>query len=325
MGISELDELQKMRSQIEDVGGRFTEIGRSADGLWPLYKISFGSLDKSKPALGIIGGVHGLEKIGAQVAVEFLKTYVHFLSWNSPYKRQLQDIRVFFIPAVNPSGLYAKTRGNSQGIDLMRNSPTAAEKAAFLVGGHRYAPWLPWYRGESLAAESKALIAGVEEELSEGLTVTLDLHSGFGFEDRMWFPFAKSKEVFPRIEQIGRLESIYRQHYPFHPYIWEPQALTYTTHGDLWDYMYDEFSPRGKVFLPLTLEMGSWMWMKKKPIQFFSKSGYFNPAAGHRMARILRRHQGLFQFLLMSLEHPLFFAAESSLEKEKWIKKYYGK
>lgn len=325
MNIAELEELQKMRKRIEDLGGRYSEIGRSADGYWPLYKISFGSQDKSKPVLGIIGGVHGLERIGAQVAVEFLRTYVEFLSWNSPHRDLLRDVRLFFIPVVNPSGIFSRTRSNSQGIDLMRNSPTVAETAAFLVGGHRYAKWLPWYRGEALAPESEALIKGVEEEISSSYTVTLDLHSGFGFEDRMWFPFAKSKEVFPQVGHVGRLEEEFRKHYPYHPYIWEPQSLTYTTHGDLWDYMYDEFHKRSKVFLPLTLEMGSWMWMKKKPTQFFSKSGYFNPAVGHRMSRILRRHQGLLQFLVMSLRHPLFEQAFDTAEMEKWIRKYYGK
>jgi hypothetical protein len=52
------------------------------------------------------------------------------------------------------------------------------------------------------------------------------------------------------------------------------------------------------VFLPLTLEMGSWLWVKKNPRQLFSRRGIFNPLIEHRQQRVLRRHMGLLDFAM---------------------------
>ena len=49
-------------------------------------------------------------------------------------------------------------------------------------------------------------------------------------------------------------------------------------------------------FLPLTLEMGSWLWVKKNPRQLFSRRGIFNPLIAHRQQRVLRRHLPLLDF-----------------------------
>jgi hypothetical protein len=54
----------------------------------------------------------------------------------------------------------------------------------------------------------------------------------------------------------------------------------------------------GSVFLPLTLEMGSWLWVKKNPRQLFSREGIFNPLIAHRQQRVLRRHLPLLDFTL---------------------------
>ena len=50
------------------------------------------------------------------------------------------------------------------------------------------------------------------------------------------------------------------------------------------------------MFLPLTLEMGSWLWVKKNPRQLFSRHGIFNPLIDHRQQRVLRRHLPLLDF-----------------------------
>ncbi|MNT18439.1 hypothetical protein D3C72_1536500 [compost metagenome] len=47
----------------------------------------------------------------------------------------------------------------------------------------------------------------------------------------------------------------------------------------------------------MTLELGSWLWIKKNPRQLFSRAGIFNPIKAHRTARVLRRHVSLFDFL----------------------------
>ena len=72
----------------------------------------------------------------------------------------------------------------------------------------------------------------------------------------------------------------------------------YTIRGDLWDYLYDRRRERSNgILLPLTLEMGSWAWVRKNPWQGLSSIGRFNPVKPHRLSRTLRRHLPLIDFL----------------------------
>jgi len=76
-----------------------------------------------------------------------------------------------------------------------------------------------------------------------------------------------------------------------HRYLIEPQSRQYLAHGDLWDHLYRRAcADPARRFLPLTLEMGSWLWVKKNPRQLFSRHGIFNPLIEHRQQRVLRRH-----------------------------------
>ena len=78
----------------------------------------------------------------------------------------------------------------------------------------------------------------------------------------------------------------------------EPQSRQYLTHGDLWDHLYMRACARpDAVFLPLTLEMGSWLWIKKNPRQLLSRHGFFNPLIDHRHQRVLRRHLPWLDFI----------------------------
>ena len=58
----------------------------------------------------------------------------------------------------------------------------------------------------------------------------------------------------------------------------------YTIHGDPWDFLFEENRKKEGhgMFIPFTLEMGSWMWLKKNPLQVFSKDGVFHPTLPHR-------------------------------------------
>jgi hypothetical protein len=96
------------------------------------------------------------------------------------------------------------------------------------------------------------------------------------------------------------LKDLFDETYQHHVYTVEPQGRQYTTHGDVWDYCFDEFQKikkPGQLFLPLTLEMGSWLWIRKNPFQVFNPLGIFNPIAPHRAKRMLRRHKNLVDFL----------------------------
>ena len=67
------------------------------------------------------------------------------------------------------------------------------------------------------------------------------------------------------------------------------------------------------VFLPFTLEMGSWLWVKKNPRQLLSLFGLFNPILPHRLTRVLRRHLTLFDFLLhATASHQQWLPSQST-------------
>ena len=274
---------------------------------FPIYKLSLGSEDPKAPVLGFIGGVHGLERIGAQVCVAYLNSLSKALLWDENTQHAIKKIRLFFIPTVNPTGIANLTRSNANGVDLMRNSPTEGLSPSFLLGGHRISPRLPWYRGPvpgQMEVESKALIETVLKELKQtSCAVTVDVHSGFGMQDQLWLPYAKTKKPFPHLAQAHALFELFDHTFPYHFYKIEPQAKNYTTHGDLWDYIYDEStSLRGDfTYIPLALEMGSWNWVKKNPLQLFSAAGPFNPIKKHRERRILRRHNTFFEFLIKAM------------------------
>ncbi len=269
----------------------------------PVYALSIGNTDPDVPAVGFFGGIHGLERIGTQILLVFLKSLVARLRWDQMLHRQLEQVRLVFMPLVNPGGMLQGTRCNPGGIDLMRNAPVeAGASAPFMVGGQRYSARLPWYRGAAggaMEAESQALCAVVREELlSRKFSVALDCHSGFGMRDRIWFPYAHTPAPIAHLPEIHALKSLFDATYPNHDYLFEPQSRQYLTHGDLWDHLYQEaIEQSDRVFLPLTLEMGSWRWVKKSPRQLFSRLGIFNPVAPHRLQRVLRSHLVWLEFL----------------------------
>ena len=268
----------------------------------PVHAITLGNPSPKVPAVGFFGGVHGLERIGAEVVIAYLRTLVKRLAWDKVLHQQLKSVRLVFMPLVNPGGLLLGTRANPRGVDLMRNAPIEAlEPVPFLIGGQRLSPGLPWFRGfegAPMEAESAALCALVEEELlNRQFSLAIDCHSGFGTRDRLWFPLAHSATPIAHLPELHALQSIFAQSNSHHQYVFEPQSLQYLTHGDLWDHLYLRAAGDARrTFLPLTLEMGSWLWIKKNPRQLFSRFGIFNPLIGHRQQRVMRRHLALLDF-----------------------------
>lgn len=268
----------------------------------PVHAIALGADDPSLPAAGFFGGVHGLERIGSRVVIAFLQHLVARLAWDENLHALLRQVRLLFMPIVNPGGMVHGTRANPRGVDLMRNAPVQAhEPVPFLLGGQRISKVLPWYRGAAdapMEAESAALCAWVRRELhGRPLGIALDCHSGFGVRDRIWFPFAHRRAPMETLPELDALHAIYAASHPQHNYVFEPQSRQYLTHGDLWDHLV-LCAPQQGVFLPLTLEMGSWLWVKKNPRQLFSRLGVFNPLIAHREQRVLRHHLPLLDFLV---------------------------
>lgn len=303
----DLPELQELRRLIDRAGPwmQVRELARVpvARGELPVLALTLGNPDPSVPAMGVFGGVHGLERIGAQVALAYLGSVVRRLRWDLSLHRQLEALRLVFMPLVNPGGVLLGSRANPSGIDLMRNAPHDADHPVpFLVGGQRLASWLPWYRGAPgapMQPESDALCRLVREELlGRPFTLTIDCHSGFGLRDRIWFPYARSRRPMQHLAEVHALCEVLDQGLSPHPYVMEPQSRHYLTHGDLWDHLYDEsLSLDRGIFLPMTLEMGSWLWVKKNPRQLLSRHGMFNPLIEHRQQRVLRRHMAWMDFM----------------------------
>jgi len=277
---------------------------QSEDGAFDIHLIELnGESTPSKDTytLLLVAGVHGLEWIGVTVLLHHLSHLLETARWNSGVRKMLSSARVVAIPALNPTGIFQGRRATAQGIDLMRNAPIVAESAVPFLGGQTISPILPYYRGTGeLAPESRALIRVVENllETSAGV-IALDLHSGFGARDRVWTPWSMTSAPPPHTEQYSALERALNDSFPDHIYTFEKQSDSYQTHGDLWDYLIVENMKRGgPLFMPLTLEMGSWTWLKKAPWNAFNKLGWFHPLAPHRVQRACRRHITLLDFLV---------------------------
>jgi hypothetical protein len=313
MHLPELVELQRLAAHGGKSLIRVTELANVKHGelSLPIQAFEFGSTRPEDPVFFLTGGVHGLERIGTRVIISYLKTLTQLATWDPTTRHLLERVRLSVVPIVNPVGMYLSRRSNGNGIDLMRNAPVEADDGGslMLASGHRVSPWLPWYRGQASAemeTESKAIVKFFEEQFGRAsCVIALDVHSGFGAVDRIWFPYARTRQPFPNLQEIYKLTHLLDSVYPHHIYKVEPQAASYTTHGDLWDYLYDRRrESKGSLFLPLTLELGSWLWIKKNPRQLFSALGIFNPLLPHRTSRILRRHLNLLDFLLRSAASP---------------------
>lgn len=291
---------------------------------FPLVSFRFGTRDESVPRLVIVGGVHGLEKVGTHVVTSYLQSLIRLLKWDRSIQSMLDQCQLHIYPLANPVGMYRRTRSNGNGVDIMRNAPIDARKTVVpLVGGHRLTSKIPWYRGpegRDMEFETQVLCDFVAKKtFGAKVSIVLDVHSGFGLKDRVWFPFAFSESVFPDAHKILALKRLLDHSYPHHVYTVEPQNIHYMAHGDVWDYMYFEHKRYNdeddRVFIPLCLEMGSWHWIKKNPRQLFTALGIFNPILPHRLKRIQRRHILLFDFLLKAICSEDSWAQLSSGQK----------
>ncbi|RJG38613.1 DUF2817 domain-containing protein [Motilimonas pumila] len=288
---------------------------------FPILGVELGSQQLHAPTVIFVGGVHGVERIGSQVVIAFLSCLLERLEWDEHFQRLFDKVRVAFLPLLNPVGFYQNSRANGNGVDLMRNGQVDAVcNVTPLVGGHRISPVLPWYRGKhGLELESQVLIDFVSDLITRSrVTLSLDAHSGFGLKDYLWFPYAGNVAPFPGLAQMFRLMQLFDTTYPYHAhYQAAPQSHFYTTHGDLWDHLIK--GHKKATFLPLTLEMGSWLWVKKNPKQLFNFAGFFNPQKRHRQERILRRHTVMMNFLIQAA-----YSAEQWLPGEQAKMDYHA-
>lgn len=133
-------------------------IGRSVEGR-PILAASKGSPTAPLRVL-VVGSVHGDEPAGVRVARRLIA---------SPAPRR---VALWVVPALNPDGLAAGTRGNARGVDLNRNFPFDWRP----LDGLEYSGPRPLSEPESRAA------ARLTRRLRPDLTIWF--HQPFGLVDR---------------------------------------------------------------------------------------------------------------------------------------------
>jgi len=336
--MTEPTQLAELARLVEAAAGR-AEVSvvcqvQAAAQTFDVVSIALGNPSPEVPAIGFFGGVHGLERIGADVVLAYLRSVLQRLAWDGLLKLQLERLRMVFMPIVNPGGLWLGTRANPRGVDLMRNAPVDSPHALpTLLGGQRISARLPWYRGEAgapMERESQALCRVVEQELlSHHFSLSIDCHSGFGQRDRLWFPYAHTALPIAHLAELQAFAQVLDDGHLYHRYLMEPQSHQYLAHGDLWDHLYGQARRQPeRVFLPLTLEMGSWLWVRKNPRQFLSRHGLFNPGVPHRHERVLRQHLAGLDFIARAAySHAAWLpsAASRARHHEQALDRWYRK
>lgn len=74
-------------------------------GGFPIHAFRFGTDDRSTPVLLVTGGVHGLERIGTDVAVAYLATLIARSSWDAVVGAALARCRILVVPLIDPVGM----------------------------------------------------------------------------------------------------------------------------------------------------------------------------------------------------------------------------
>ena len=91
------------------------EIGRSVEDR-PIYSFSIGNGENT---VLVVGGIHtGAEYNSFDVVSKLLKHY------SKVEDEELKNVRLVFVPVVNPDGIANDTRTNAHDVDLNRNWPT---------------------------------------------------------------------------------------------------------------------------------------------------------------------------------------------------------
>jgi hypothetical protein len=337
--MSLLPELDRLRELLDRLGDdawveQLAEVEHGGLRL-PVLAVMLGARDPAAPTFALVGGVHGLERIGTQVILAYLTTLSSLLEWDGMLRAGLERSRIAILPMVNPIGIALQRRSNGRGVDLMRNAPTVGGFATPLVGGQTWSPRLPWFRGwpeQSMEIETLALCEFVRRWVCcASASVLLDVHSGFGLVDRVWFPWARTRSPIPHLAEVLALAELVDRTLPNHVYRIEPQAQSYTALGDIWDHLYDEQrrERESQPFLPLTLELGSWLWIKKNPRQLVRSLGWFDPVRPHRLQRTLRRHLALFDVLQRASATPSAWSGHDPAVRAEMTRaafaRWYGK
>jgi Zinc carboxypeptidase len=265
---------------------------------WPIYLLEVGKKSAfKKHAPLLVSGVHGLETIGIRIHLDILSRLIDTKGRHYSPDLIAGKFGLYSIPIMNPAGVAGVTRSNARGIDLNRNSGVEAEGALPFFGGHKLTGALPYFRGHTKERETRALFHFLHEEFlrrRKKVHLALDIHSGYGSQNFFWWPYSFSKKVVFQEQAFLKIAARLRSSHPL--YRIEPMALSYQTHGDLWDAALIEFERtqqnKKSLFLPFTLEVGTWQEIRKSPRRLFNREAIFNPPRESRKA-YLKAHRAL--------------------------------
>jgi len=74
-----------------------------------------------EPEFRLIGAIHGDEKTGAMVALNYLRNLADYSSTSEMCSYVVQTAETWVIPVMNPDGYFNNSRYNGSGVDLNRN------------------------------------------------------------------------------------------------------------------------------------------------------------------------------------------------------------
>ncbi|MCB1199145.1 MAG: DUF2817 domain-containing protein [Leptospiraceae bacterium] len=278
---------------------------------FPIYQLTFGkkSAVKNRSIL-LVAGVHGLETVAVNILLDYLNQALR----DGPVLSALKSgkLAIVAIPILNPGGLARQSRSNPGGVDLMRNSGVEGENALFFFGGQKLSGRLPYYQGKKLEPESILLFRALRDLYdAERKTplIALDVHSGYGNKNYIWWPYAKTRTPSPDDMLFRRITGYMEKTKLHNAYHYGPQSEMYTTHGDLWDLFYDHFlkfrelKKRAPPFLPFTLEIGTWTHFKKNPTRILKKREIFNPPRNLKKQFVTGHREFLHDFSLLGIRN----------------------
>jgi hypothetical protein len=274
---------------------------------WPIYLLEVGKKSAfRKHAPLIVSGVHGLETIGIRIHLDLLSRLIDVKGRHYSPDLLAGKFGIYSIPILNPAGVAGLTRSNANGIDLNRNSGVDAEKALPFFGGHKISGALPYFRGLTKQRETRALLRFLREDFLQKrkkVHLALDIHSGYGSQNFVWWPYSYTGKPVFREKAFLEVASQLRQRHSV--YRIEPMSQSYQTHGDLWDAALLEFEQaslkqkqhKKSVFMPLTLEVGTWHELRKSPRRLFNREKIFNPPRANRKAYLKAHRELLWDFV----------------------------
>jgi hypothetical protein len=96
--LPELNELIALVARYQDIFKTYTlATVPFKDRDFPVFGLSMGSESPEAPVLILVGGIHGLERIGSRVILTYLHSLAQRLRWGKSLQSQLREIRIISI------------------------------------------------------------------------------------------------------------------------------------------------------------------------------------------------------------------------------------